>query len=113
MHSIALKSRRALFLLCLWLLFSACCLAAPVCALAFPWAGKGGYLRRLVRAGDKVVAALLGFSGRFTLSAELAHSPRLRWIHAMLNDIQPDHCELEIFDEGIYCKLSDHDWGDK
>lgn len=56
-------------------------------------------------------AAMLGFSGRVTLSTECNHA--MHWMHDILNEIEPNHCEEAAYTEGAYCKLSDRTIGYK
>jgi len=109
----SIQAKRYGLVALLWVLFSLCCFAAPFLALFFRWYPKGSYPRRFVRAADKLIAAMLGFSGRFTLSAELADHSEYQWLRDILNTVEPNHCELEAFSEGAYCRISDHQRGDR
>jgi hypothetical protein len=106
-------SKRYVLVLFLWCLFTLICFAAPFIAILFPMYRKRSYLRRIVKTADCLVASVLGFSGVFTLSAELAHSKKYKWLHDMLNMIEEDHCENELFEEGAYCRIRDRQRGDK
>jgi hypothetical protein len=64
-----------------------------------------------VLAADRMCAAMLGYSGRVTLSTECIHSAN--WLYLILNEIEDNHCEDSAFIEGAYCRLSDHQLGDK
>lgn len=97
----------------LWILFSLCCFVAPLFAMFFWLYPQHSYMRRFVKAADRMIAALLGFSGRHTLSMELAYSARYQWLHDILNIVEANHCENEAFEEGAYCRISDHQRGDK
>jgi len=99
--------------MCLWVLFSLCCFIAPFVAIGFVFYPKHSYMRRFVKAADRTVAAVLGFSGRFMLSTEVAFAPKWKWLHDVLNAIQHQHCEIEAFEEGAYCRLSDKGLGTK
>lgn len=79
----------------LWLPFAIGCIAAIFTSLAAIWLEENKYGKDVLRAMDKLLAAVLGFSGNFTLSAECGIATKqpwtgLRWI---LNKIQAGHCE--------------------
>lgn len=116
-QSRASLGKKASLALLLWVLFSLCCIALlfviPVLAVFVKFYPKNSYPRRLVRAANKLVAVLLGFSGRFTVSVECTDSPKYRWLHDSLDVIEEKHCENEVFAQGAYCRLSDHQRGDK
>lgn len=57
--------------------------------------------RPVGRAMDKLLAAILGFSGMYTLSAELGAGDRLQWLRKVLDYIQPNHCGGAAFNEGL------------
>lgn len=99
----------------LFVLFTIGCWMAPILTLFFRFATPNSYWRRFVYAADKMMAAMFGFSGRFTLSAECAYAERktFKILHDMLNDIQPEHCEKAALHESMYCRISDHTFGDK
>lgn len=107
--------RRSLFALGLYVIFSAGCIIAPFVAwlLMFPAFRRMTYLVNYVKAADRLMAAQLGFSGRFTLSTECAHERCYRWMHDMLNEIDENHCEESMYTEGAYCRLSDRKIGYK
>ena len=111
MCSTAIK--KGFFVFLLWILFSLCCFAAPFFVLGFYFYPKRSYFRILSHAADRLVAALLGFSGRHLLSTECASSHRYRWLYDMLNSVEPNHCENEAFDEGPYCRIADRQLGEK
>lgn len=98
-----------------WLAFWFGCWIAPFIVLGFHFSSNEGYAKRVGRAADKMCAALLGKSGRYTLSSEcaFAEDKRLRQLHDILNDIKTGHCESEVLDENMYCRLSDHRLGEK
>ena len=52
---------------------------------------------------DKTLAAVLGFSGFFTLSAECGVSNEKPWVWLrwLLDRIQPGHCEGAAKNEGL------------
>jgi len=94
-------------------LFTVGCLVSPILALVFPFFPKNSYLRRFVKAADRMMAAMLGYSGKFTLSVESATEPKLEWLHLMLNKIEDNHCEQEMLKEHAYCRIKQRDLGDK
>lgn len=108
-----IQAKRYVLVVLLWMLFSCCCFAAPFLAMFFRWYPKGSYVRRFVRAADRLIAAMLGYSGRFTLSAELADHSSHQWLRDILNLVEPNHCEIEAMEEGAYCRISDHQRGDR
>lgn len=81
-------------LLVLWLPFSLAALVAiPVSlfAIFFEWE----YAKNILRAKDKLAAALLGWSGRYTVSAECGAAVDCRFcraVCALLNRLDPGHC---------------------
>lgn len=90
-------------ILILWVPFTFGCLAAILVsflAIIFDWTAYG---KNVLRAMDKVLAAVLGFSGYFTLSAECGVSTVQPWIALrwLLNKIQAGHCEGAAKNEGL------------
>lgn len=90
-------------ILVLWLPFTLGCLAAGVVsllAILFDWTDYG---KNVLRAMDKTLAAVLGFSGFFTLSAECGVSNEKPWVWLrwLLDRIQPGHCEGAAKNEGL------------
>lgn len=107
------RAKQYSLVLFLWVLFSLCCLVAPFVAMFF-WAyPRHSYMRRFVKSADRMIAALLGFSGRHTLSTECAHSNDYQWLRNILNTVEENHCEREAFEEGAYCRISDKQRGDR
>lgn len=106
------RKRKYIWVLFLWIMFVCGCFAAIVLSVTLPFV-RSQYIHRFVRAADRMLAAGLGYSGRQMLSTELAHSDRLKWMHDWLNEIQENHCEDSAFEEGAYCRLSDHKLGHK
>lgn len=94
-------------LLLLWAAFTAACILAPFCAIMWPLSGKYSWTHCLVRAADRMVAALLGFSGRHMLSTEAATSPRLALLKKVLDYVEDRHCIEAAYEEGAHCLLSD------
>lgn len=88
---------KVLVLLMFWTAFSLAAIAAvPVSLIVLPWYGVVPYSKNIIRAMDKVLAALLGFSGFKTLSAECgaAESCRLCSLVCRFLDVfQPGHCQ--------------------
>lgn len=90
-------------ILILWLPFSIGCLAAIFVSL---WAivfDKVEYGKNVLRAMDKVLASVCGFSGYYTLSAECGVAIRNPWIMLrwILNKMQPAHCEGAAIGENL------------
>lgn len=90
-------------ILVLWLPFTLGCLVAGVVsllAILFDWTTYG---KNVLRAMDKVLAAVLGFSGYFTLSAECGIATIQPWttLRWLLNKIQAGHCEGAARNEGL------------
>jgi hypothetical protein len=105
--------RKFIFVLTLWILFAIGCFAAPFLVIVYPYFKKHGYTRNIVKAADRMCAALLGFTGRQMLSTELIQGTRLIWMREELDEIQPRHCEESAYEEGAYCRLTDHQIGTK
>lgn len=90
-------------ILLLWIPFTIGCIAAGVVsllAILFDWTDYG---KNVLRAMDKTLAAVLGFSGFFTLSAECGVSNEKPWVWLrwLLDRIQPGHCEGAAIKEGL------------
>ena len=64
-------------------------------------------MKNFILSADRMMAAMFGFSGRVALSTELVFTTRLQWMRAMLDYIEPAHCENSVYSEGPYCRLSD------
>lgn len=93
--------KRLLAILILGIPFS---LAAMVSAPVLLWAlgtDTESVWRPVGKAQDKLLAALLGFSGDHTLSAELGAGDRLQWLRSFLDFIQAGHCLKAAKDEGL------------
>lgn len=90
-------------LLVLWLPFSlAALLAIPVSFIAV--FTEREYAKNILRAKDKLAAALLGWSGDHTISAECGADTGCRFCRVvcwLLNKIQPGHCEGAAKREGL------------
>lgn len=94
-------------LLVLWLPFAIAGLFAAVITFFVILFGDKekhwGYGKDVLRAMDKVLAAVCGFSGYFTFSAELGVDDR-KWCRAirwLLDLIQPGHCVEAARREGL------------
>lgn len=90
-------------ILVLWLPFSIGCLVAIPVSLFAILVEENTYAKNCLRAMDKTLAAVLGFSGYFTLSAEcgVAFSAPWNQLRYLLNLIQPGHCEGAAKKEGL------------
>jgi len=95
--------KKLAIILVLWLPFSLGCLAAVIVSLLAILMEENVYGKDVLRAMDKLLAAVLGFSGFFTLSAECGISRDTPWIQLrwLLNKIQPFHCEGAAKKEGL------------
>lgn len=87
----------------LWLPFSLGCIAAIIVSLAAILLEENVYGKDVLRAMDKLLAAVLGFSGYYTLSAECGVTEKQPWVllKNLLNLIQPGHCEGAAKHEGL------------
>lgn len=87
----------------LWLPFSLGALAAIIVSLLAILLEENAYGKDVLRAMDKVLAAVLGFSGFFTLSAECGVAKTQPWIGLrwLLDKIQAGHCEGAAKNEGL------------
>lgn len=90
-------------ILVLWLPFSLGAIASIVLSLWAILAEENEYGKNVLRAMDKTLAAVLGFSGYYTLSAECGIAPEAPWTHLrwLLNKIQAGHCEGAAKNEGL------------
>lgn len=102
---------RLAILLVLWLPFSLASLVAIVVTFGVILFGdkeqQQGYGKNVLRAMDKVLAAVCGFSGYFTFSAELAFATWrpfvvIRWL---LDKIEAGHCAGAAKNEGLVGKI--------
>lgn len=105
--------KRYVFIVFLWILFTFGCLLAPILVIGFFLFPRNFYLKTVVLAADRMIAAILGYSGKFTASVESASEPKLKWLHDMLNVIEKDHCEKEVLKEHAYCSIKHKKLGDK
>lgn len=99
-------AQRVGVLLVLWLPFSSAGEVAIVVTffvvLFGSQAAQQGYGKNVLRAMDKVLAAVCGFSGYYTFSAECGVATGQPWaaIRRLLDLIQPGHCEGAAKNEG-------------
>lgn len=90
-------------LLVLWLPFAVLSIVAIPVALWALATGEWVYAKNILRAKDKIAAALLGWSGDHTISAECGADTGCRFCRVvcwLLNKIQPGHCEGAALREG-------------
>ncbi len=80
-----------------------------------PLARKGGYVRNLAEAQDRVIAALAGRSGKWTVSVEVAlHKDGFAgYFYRFLNWMVNRHCEKSVEAEHPYCRIADRRDGEK
>lgn len=95
--------KKLAFTLVLWLPFSLGAIASVVTSLFAIWAEKNTYGKNVLRAMDKTLAAVLGFSGYLTLSAECGVATTQPWValRKALDLIQAGHCEGAAKNEGL------------
>lgn len=92
--------KRSAVLAVLWIWFALACLAAVPVSFVGVMAWSQGYGKNLLGGMDRCTAALLGLDARYTVSAHcgVGHLP---WLRAILNFIQPGHCEGAAKNEGL------------
>lgn len=88
-------------ILILWLPFSLAALASIPVLLWGMLSENETIWRPVGRCMDRLLAALLGWSGDYTLSAELGRGFRLQWLRRLLDRIQTGHCLKAALDEGL------------
>lgn len=88
-------------ILILWLPFSLAALVAIPLLLFGLLTENESIWRPVGRAMDRLLAALLGFSGNYTLSAELGASTDYRLLRWLLDKIQAGHCRGAAIKEGL------------
>lgn len=95
--------KKLALILVLWLPFSIGCIAAIITSLFAILVEENTYGKDVLRAMDKLLAAVLGFSGFYTLSAECGVTEKQPWIllKNLLNKIQQNHCEGAAKNEGL------------
>lgn len=95
--------RQAVAIVILWLPFSLTSLAAvPVAFVAVWW--NAAYAKNLLRAMDRLGAALFGASGMYTVSAECGARTDCgvcMLVCRLLDWIQPGHCAGAAKKEGL------------
>lgn len=91
--------------LLLWLPFSAAALVAILVALVAIVADERVYGKDVLRAMDKLMAAVLGWGGKYTVSAECgsrqAGCAFCRLVCRILNLADPGHCAGAAKREGL------------
>lgn len=95
--------KKIALILVLWLPFSIGCAVAIVISLAAILLEENDYGKNLLRAMDKVLAAVMGRSGFYTLSAECGVIDVFPFtqIRTLLDLIQAGHCEGAAIHEGL------------
>ena len=95
--------KKLAIILVLWIPFSIGCIVAIVVSLLAILLEENAYGKDVLRAMDKVLAAVCGFSGYFTLSAECGVTEKQPWVllKNLLNKIQQNHCEGAAKNEGL------------
>ena len=95
--------KKLAIILVLWLPFSLGALGAIVVSLAAILLEENAYGKDVLRAMDKLLAAVCGFSGSYTLSAECGVTEKQPWIllRRLLNRIQEGHCAGAAHNEGL------------
>lgn len=95
--------KKLAIILVLWLPFSIGALAAIFVSLAAILLEENAYGKDVLRAMDKLLAAVFGFSGFFTLSAECGVAKEAPWVQLrwILDKIQEGHCIGAAKNEGL------------
>jgi hypothetical protein len=93
--------KKLLAILLLWIPFSLAAIVAIPVLLYGLLTEDESIWEPVGRAMDKLLAALFGFSGNHTLSAELAISYRLQLLRKFLDLIEAEHCEKSARAEGL------------
>lgn len=95
--------KKLAIIIVLWLPFSIGCLVAILVSLAAILLEENDYGKDVLRAMDKLLAAVLGFSGFFTLSAECGIAATAPWVQLrwVLDKIQAGHCAGAARNEGL------------
>jgi len=95
--------KKIILILLLWVPFSLGAAAAIIVSLLAILLDENVYAKDVLRAMDKLLAAVLGFSGFYTLSAECGVTEKQPWIllKTLLNMIQSGHCEGAARNEGL------------
>jgi hypothetical protein len=93
--------------------------AAPFYYLLYPFFKNGSHVRNVAEAQDRVLAAMyFGGTGRHTVSLEAAFydrksKQRLRAVKLALDRADKEHCTQAAINAQAYCRLKDHEPGDK
>lgn len=95
--------KKLALILVLWLPFSIGAIASVLVSLAAILMEENEYGKDVLRAMDKTLAAVLGFSGFYTLSAECGVAAIRPWtsLRWLLDKIQAGHCEGAAKNEGL------------
>jgi len=95
-------AKKVALILILWLPFSIGAIASVIVSLLAILFDEVEYGRNVLRAMDKTLAAVLGFSGYYTLSAECGVATAQPWVCLcwLLDKIQAGHCEGAAKNEG-------------
>ena len=80
----------------LWLPFSVAAVAAIPLCLAATWLEQWAYAKAVIAAMDRLAAAVLGWGGDYTVSAECGSRHKdcrfCRLVCRLLDLVQPGHC---------------------
>jgi hypothetical protein len=95
------KVRKVVILVLVWLSFVLAALAAIPLSLLY--LTERPYGRNVLLSMDRVMAAVLGWSGMYTVSAQCGKSACLlcRVVCWLLNRIDPNHCQDAASGEGV------------
>lgn len=87
--------------LLLWFVFSFAALYAIPRLLIAVLANNEAVWKPLGMAMDRVLAVLFGYSGKYTLSAELGAGNKHRWLRRIIDSLEKDHCNKAAKSEGL------------
>lgn len=101
--------KKSLAVLLLWFPFSLAAIVAPSLLLYGLLTEQESIWKPVGRAMDKLLATLLGFSGDYTLSAELGKGDATRnrygysyqWLRTLLDMVEKEHCLKAAKSEGL------------
>lgn len=93
--------KRLLAILLLWFPFSLAALVAIPLLLWGLLTEDESIWKPVGRAMDKLLAAILGYSGNHTLSAELGASTDYAWLRKFLDLFEMEHCRKAANGEGL------------
>lgn len=92
--------------LALWLAFTVLTLAGIAAAPVAILAGRWGYAKQLGAAMDRLGAAVLGWGGQFTISAECGSRHKdcrfCKLACRLLDLVQPGHCAGAATNENLH-----------